>query len=491
MTRSERDHPAAPRAVIDIGSNTVRLVVYGGPPRAPAILHNEKVTARLGKGVAENGQLSDKAQAAALAALARFRVLLDLAGVHTVEAVATAAARDAANGPQFLDRVRELGFPVRLLSGEEEALTSAAGVTWAFPGACGIVADLGGGSLELTDIADGACTHGTSLPLGTLRLPALREKGPKAVRERLKALLDKADWHAAPGQDLYLVGGSLRAFARYAMVRQDWPIDDPHGYALEADAAIGCARAALRKAPDLSLSLPGISASRVASLPDAAALLAALIGELAPARLVFSSWGLREGVLFAGASPALARLDPLLAGVSAFAEGSGVTPATATMIAGWTLAANAPDAPGAEPLRLAATLLALASARIEPNLRPGTVLDWALRKRWIGIDAEDRAVLAAALLANAGRGEEAAVLTRLAPALRLEEARGWGLAIRLARRFSGSSPQVLAGSSLSLGDGDLVLSVNADCAPLVTDPVERDLKTLAIHLGRKAVVLRS
>jgi exopolyphosphatase/guanosine-5'-triphosphate,3'-diphosphate pyrophosphatase len=491
MTRTgktRREGAADSRAVIDIGSNTVRLVVYGGPPRAPAILHNEKVTARLGKGMAETGMLGAKPQAAALAALARYRAFLDYAGVEQVDVVATAAARDAQNGPEFLARVRDLGFDVRLLSGEEEALTSAGGVAWAFPGARGIVADLGGGSLELTDIADGTCTHGVSLPLGTLRLAALREKGAQPFARLIGRMLAAEHWQAEPGATLYLVGGSLRAFARHAMIVGDWPIDDPHGFTIDAGAALKLAQAAARRTPETPAVLPGLSSSRIASLPDAAALLAVLIAKLKPARLVFSSWGLREGVLFAGAEPRLAALDPLIAGISDFAARRGVSAASAAMIAGWTLAANPRGAISPERLRLAATMLSLASARIEPNLRIDTGIQWALRKRWIGVDAGERALLAAAILANAGKLELPPALSRLAPQERLHEAQAWGLATRLCRRFSGAAPAVIAGSSLAVDGEDLRLQVAPEFAVLVNDGVQRDLKAVAAHLGLRPVL---
>ena len=150
MTRYTRAPAYVPtRAIIDIGSNTVRLVIYGGPARAPEVLHNEKVTARLGKGVAENGKLGQRAMSTALASLARYRTLLELKGIAEVDVVATAAARDAVNGPEFLAQIRALGLTPRLLSGEEEAITSAHGVIGAFPRAQGVVGDLGGGSVEL------------------------------------------------------------------------------------------------------------------------------------------------------------------------------------------------------------------------------------------------------------------------------------------------------------------------------------------------------
>ena len=168
------DGSGARQAIIDIGSNTVRLVIYGGPLRAPEVLYNEKVTARLGRGLGETGRLSDKAMTQALSALARYALLLQLRGVKDVSCVATAAVRDATNGAEFLQRVAQLGLCPRLLSGEEEAVIGAGGVCAAFPAAAGVVGDLGGGSLELTDIAGDRATHGVSLPLGTLRLARLR-----------------------------------------------------------------------------------------------------------------------------------------------------------------------------------------------------------------------------------------------------------------------------------------------------------------------------
>ena len=536
------------QAIIDIGSNTVRLVVYGGPARAPAVLYNEKVTARLGKGVAEDGHLSGKAMASALAALGRFEALLRMRGVRKIQTVATAAVRDAANGGAFLRQVAALGLPVRLLSGEEEALASARGVIAAFPGAVGVVLDLGGGSLELTDVDGQRCTHGTSLPLGTLRLPALRAGGPAKFARRVKTMLGEAEWSTAHGQPLYLVGGSLRALARYAMLRHDWPVDDPHGFEMDPAEALQIARslAAGKRASDklaaaklvgdkagnakapskilgakplgaklLATKLPTakltadirpapvsrsmadldgmrISSSRLASLPDAAALLGVLVRELKPSRLVFSSWGLREGLLADGFSRAVRGQDPLLAGIASFveAQSSGVVASTG-MVLDWTAracAAAGTGEPSDDTLRRAATMLALASVRIEPNLRVEIAAKWALRKRWIGITAESRAMLAMAVLANSSRTVVPAELLRLTTQARLREATAWGLAVRLCRRFTGAGPQAIAHSALLVESrqgqkGRLVLCVRAGMAALYSEVVEKDLRLLADCLG--------
>lgn len=490
MARTEREAARAQRAIVDIGSNTVRLVIYGGPVRAPEVLHNEKVTARLGKGVAETGLMSERATASTLAALARYRELLRLKGIERIDVVATAAARDAANGPALMDAVRALGFAPRLLSGEEEAVTSAHGVIAAFPGAEGVVGDLGGGSLELVDIElSGACRHGVSMPLGTLRLAALRAEGDRAFAQKVGKALRKADWKAEPGTTLYLVGGSLRAFARYVMHRIAWPIDDPHGFEIAADEAEKMAKLLARRKGDELPPLPGIASARLAALPDTAALLAVLVRQLQPSRLVFSAWGLREGVLWDSMPAVVQSQDPLIAGASAFVAGHGVSPHTAAMVAGWTSAARLPEgSERRERLRLAATMLCLASATVEPNLRPDLARDWALRKRWIGAGARERAMLAAAMIANTGKLELPPHLAPIAPAAALREAQAWGLAARLCRRFSGCTAQGLSGSSLAVEDTTLVLSVQPALAGLVNEGVERDLKALASHLGLKCAV---
>lgn len=480
--RPEMDQPGTNqrRAIIDIGSNTVRLVIYAGPLRAPTVVFNEKVTAKLGKAVAETGLLSDKAAGAALAALARYAALLDAQGITQVETVATAAARDAGNGPEFLAKVAALGLSPRLLSGQEEAVTSAWGVLAAFPGAHGIVGDLGGGSLELTDISGDMCEHGVSFPWGSLRLRALRSAGPQKFARHVKRELKAAGWAGRKGLPLFLVGGSCRALAQYAKHVLAWPIEDPHGFELEPSRALTLFRPL--EQGQLDAAIPGVSSTRLAALPDAAALVVNLVRELKPSKLVFSSWGLREGLLYRQLSSESRASNVLMAGVDAFAKDLGTSTTTTGMIADWTALA-APAHPAREPLRLAATALALASLRLEPNLRAQHSVDWALRKRWIGLDAEGRAMLAATLLANSGKLTVPEGVARIASLGALREAVAWGLAVRLARKFSGCSPRPLAASALSRSGGNLVLTVEAPFQALVTDPIEKDLRQLAAWLA--------
>lgn len=475
------------RAVIDIGSNTVRLVIYGGPARAPIVVHNEKVTAKLGRNLAETGHLSEKGVNAALAALARFRVLLDLEEVESVDVVATAAVRDATDGRQFLEQVSALGFKPRLLSGEEEAETSAYGVIAAFPGAQGIVADLGGGSLELIDIDGEDCRHGVSLSIGTLRLPQLLEKGARSFSRFVARQLDAADWNAEPDATLYLVGGSFRSLGKLALSQSGTTIDDPHGHSQDRASAIAFARRIARLTPDAIGSGTGIASSRLASMPNTAALLDAMLARLQPKRVIYSAWGLREGMLYRSLEPEVRAQDPLLAGVSAFVQRQGVSPDIATQVAAWSAMESADRKPGGpDRLHLAATLLAIAASYLEPNLRAPHGLEWATRKRWLGVERREQAILGATVLASCGKLALPQDIAELASPKDLQLAQARGLAIRLCRRLSGFAKRSLADCRLSIEAGRITLALARPLAALVNEGVMRDLKQLANHLGVEA-----
>ena len=482
----------AERAIIDIGSNSVRLVVYGGTMRAPMVLLNEKVVAQLGREIASTGRMPEDSIALAMRGIRRFALLLEDLEVDDVETVATAAVRDAENGTEFLDLVRAAGFEPRLLSGEEEAGVSADGVIGAFPGASGVVADLGGGSLELVRIADGMSDTATSLPLGTLRLGEYRGEGedskPAAMRKRLGAAIKRSGWGKPTGTPLYLVGGTWRALATYAMEASKYPLTDPHALDLAPAEALAFARHLVRADPEELRNNPRVTATRAAVLPDAAVLLQALLRQLAPSRVVFSSWGLREGLLYGRLQPHQKAQDPLLAGMAHFANHRGAPPQLATRVAGWTVGAVPTGAAGTERVRLAATMLALASMQIEPNLRMELAIDWALQKRWLALDAAGRAQMAATIAGNGNRLELPRELKRLAPPEALDEALDWGLAIRLARRVGARSRKSLQVSRL-LRDGErLVLRLQHSHRDLYGIPVEKDLALLAGRLELEPAV---
>ncbi|TRD12032.1 Ppx/GppA family phosphatase [Erythrobacter insulae] len=491
--RAERDGAfsgaTAQRAIIDIGSNTVRLVIYGGTMRAPTVLLNEKVAAKLGRDIAETGELAKEAIELAMRGLKRFAVMLDDLGIDDVEAVATAAVRDASNGDEFVNALRELGFDPRVISGEEEACLSANGVAGAFPGASGTVADLGGGSLELVEINGGEPGSATSVPLGTLRLPDYRDKdgSDSDMRKSLEKALKKgaSDFGSKSGieKPLYLVGGTWRTMAVFAMQEQGHPLSDPHGFELSAKQAKELAKTLADQSPDELKARDRISSMRAEKLPDAAVLLQALLARIQPSELVFSSWGLREGLLYDRLPDHGKSKDPLLAGIGVFATQRGAPQTLAARIAAWTVDAAPSGDHGTERLRLASTMLALASMQIEPNIRLPQAIDWALHKRWIAISSQERAMMAAAVAANGNHIQLPDEITELASAEALNEAICWGLAVRLARRIGANSQRSLQVSRLIVRNGSLVLRLEKSHEALFGVPTEKDIKLLAGRLG--------
>ncbi len=476
------------RAIIDIGSNSVRLVLYGGSLRAPTILFNEKVIARLGMDM-KGGKLAKPAIQLALRGIRRYALLLQDLGITDIETVATAAVRDAENRASFLKKIRATGLEPRVLSGEEEARLSAMGVIGAFPGAEGVVADLGGGSLEFVRIAGGECSIGTSLPLGTLRLPDLAGESFSETSKALGQILRTAKWGKPIEAPLYLVGGTWRALAVHEMGRRKEVLTDPHGFELSLEEARSLARGIARTDFDTLRKNPRISTQRAELLPSVGPLLHAMLRKMQPERIVFSSWGLREGLLFDRLPVEQQIQDPLLAGMAVFANMRGCPPTLAARIAGWTVNAMPPGWPGSERVRLAATSLALASMQIEPNFRLEIATDWALQKRWLAISPDERAMMAATVAANGNHCDLPEAVTALADPERLEAAICWGLAIRLCRRIGARSRSSLQATRLSIWQDELVLSIEESREDLYGMPNEKDLGLLADRLGLKPKVM--
>ncbi|HEX4893456.1 MAG TPA: hypothetical protein VFV47_09220 [Hyphomicrobiaceae bacterium] len=466
------------RAIIDIGSNSIRLVIYSAERRIPAAVINEKVSAKLGRTLQEDGRLPPKAIEAARRGLARFATIISAVGVESISVVATAAVRDATNGPEFLEMVRSLGLSPILLSGSEEAAASAQGVLCAFPGARGVVADLGGGSLELVEIGDGANGRGVTLPLGTLRLAKMREMRPAAalggMRKQIAAKVPANLGHAKP---LYIVGGSWRALAQFAMHEIGWPIRSPHGFILDpkrvphlVSVISHTSPAALRKA--------GVGSSRVAGLADGAAVLAAVVRHIQPSRVVVSTFGLREGLAFADMPPSQRARDPFIGDLEDqlgdAARGSIYGPPQHQ----WAGQAFAGESPEERRTRLAASWLGLAVRQPERPLRRERALELALHERWIGVTASARAQIAAALLAFVGEREQPSVLSQLCSSAELALAVRWGCVMRFAEKLSAGSAGVLLSTSLHLRNSAIELALPPGSA-IYGDAAEQSHEILA------------
>ncbi len=300
--------------VVDVGSNSVRLVIFDGAARSPAYFYNEKIMAALGAGVQQTGRLNPEGRTRALAAIRRFQILADTMGIAPLTAVATAAVREAKDGPEFRDEVlRETGLVLHVIPGEEEARLSAQGVLLGWPDASGMVCDIGGSSMELAELTRGEVGACVTSPLGPLRLQAIKggKKARKAhIRDTITGLL--AQMRGARQERLYLVGGSWRAIARLDMERRGYPLHVLHEYRMTPKSI----RETVKwiDAHDLEelRALTGISEARMVLVPLACEVLRALVRALKPGEIAVSSYGIREGMLYEQMPDELRHRDPLI-----------------------------------------------------------------------------------------------------------------------------------------------------------------------------------
>ncbi|MBS0478893.1 MAG: Ppx/GppA family phosphatase [Proteobacteria bacterium] len=481
---------ATPRTgIIDIGSNSIRLVVYQGPARLPATLFNEKVMAGLGRGLADDNRLAPNAVALAVETLQRFAALAREMEVASLRTVATAAVRDAANGGDLLDAAARVGLPVELLSGEQEAIAAGMGVLSAIPDADGIVGDLGGGSLELVRVKNGEIRDRVSFPLGVLRVAALRAKGKGAIDRRVRKLLGQVDWLGkGRGLPLYLVGGSWRSLARLDMYLNDYPLPIIQHYAMTPDAVTRLVRTASHVDKATLKDIPGIGSGRAPMLNDAATLLAALLRHLESDRTIASSFGLREGLLYEALDAETRVQDPLIVAARADGQRLGRFPEHGDLLDRW-ISPLFEDAPAMQRLRHAACLLADVGWHANPEFRAERGMEIALHGNWVAVDARGRAIIAQALWTSLGGGFHAPPpLGQLAPAVDLKRAVQWGLAMRLGQRLSGGVAGPLERSKLGENGAALTLRLVGDDVVLYGEAVQKRHATLAAMCEREPVL---
>lgn len=480
------DRPVRDVAVVDVGSNSVRLVMYRVEGRAIWTVFNEKVLAGLGRDLSRTGKLSPQGVALAMAALRRFRLVLDGAKDVKVHAVATAAVRDAKDGKAFIARIKaETGLKVRILSGEEEARYSALGVCAGIPRAEGVVGDLGGSSLELISLNKGAPSEGITLPLGPLALGA-PDFDPDAVRaiaaERLKSVQARFK-----GSCFYAVGGAWRNLALLHMRLIGYPLAVVQQYEMTAEEALSTARLMGAQSRSSLDRIEGMSRKRAETLPFAALVLEALIERFGFTRIVISAYGVREGILFETLPERLRGREPLVEGCAALGARQGVAEALGPALEAWLAPLWKALPPVFEPdrqrvLLAAACRLADMGARLHPDHRADLVFDQVLRAPVAGQTHPERAFLAAAAFARhtSHPFREAELLERVLSPERLQRARALGAAMRLGCDLSGRSPPLLASATLKKVGDELCLTARRDQSDLfLGDHTTKRLNALA------------
>ncbi len=478
--------------VVDLGSNSVRLVVFEGHGRNPIGIFNEKAVLRLGRGMSATGRLNDDGMAQAFTVLHRYHAVARAMGAQPFEVLATAAVRDARNGPDFVAALtaRLPGVPIRVLSGLQEAEYSAEGVLCGIPTADGILADIGGGSLEVVRLTAGKRSESQPLRLGVIRLAERSGNDPVRARAIAEADMAEVPWLAdGIGADLYLVGGAWRALARIHMAQTGYPLQMVHHYAIgreEARDLAGLISTAGRRALE---RLPAMPRRRIDDLPFAAVALRRLLRATGVRRVVFSASGLREGWFMQRLPDDVRRQDPLLAAGREMAGRLGRDPSLPPALLAWTQPLFPQETPETRRLREAACWLSDIGSHDHPEFRPEQAFLRVLRQPGIGLDHHTRAFLA---LVTAMRYEVDATAGFLRPARLLldvasaNRAEVLGIALRLAYTLSAGTPDLLAGTALSLRGGQLVLRLQEDSGVFAGESVMRRLDRLAQAVGLEA-----
>lgn len=487
----------APIAVVDIGSNSVRLVVYDALRRAPSPVFNEKVLCGLGRGVAATGNLSEKGVERALKALARFGALCEQIGVGECYAIATAAAREASNGKEFIVAAQEaLGHPITVLSGKEEAKFAALGVMSSIPDANGVIGDLGGGSLELVDVKNGKILEGVTLPLGPFRLMDAIEASDKPAKQIVEEILTDSGMLAAmKDRPFYAVGGAWRNLAKLHMQHSNHPLSVLQQYSLSPSAArsVSILVGGMEKSEIRETN--AIAKKRAETLPLASLVLDRLLSLGEPGQVVFSVYGVREGVLFDQLKPEKRHQDPLLAGCWDFARRYARSPAHEDELCDWTdglmASLDSDETTEEKRLRHAACLMADVGWRALPDYRGSRALSLITQASIVGIDHPGRVFLALTIwLRYSGPGKN--VPENLLPLIdksNQKRARILAAAMRLAYSLTAAMPGMLPQLPIAMNDdSQLQLTLPKKHQSLNGEVVEKRLAQLADLLDAACVV---
>ena len=489
--RSLFDDPSA-RAlsrvgVVDVGSNSVRLVVFDGAARSPAYFYNEKILCGLGAGFAKTGRLNPEGRSRALAAIRRFQLLADGMQLPPLTAVATAAVREAEDGPEFRAQVRrETGLELYVIDGTEEARLSAQGVLLGWPGAEGLVCDIGGSSLELAQVSGRSVGRRVTSPLGPLKLAGV-PGGKAGLKRHIAAIVDGlAQEMGTDHKRIFLVGGSWRAIARLDMLRRSYPLPVLHEYRMTPRDVSATLRWIDGADMDALRARTGTSSARMALVPVAALVLGALMRRFRPREIAVSSYGIREGMLYEQMPDRLRRRDPLIEACR-FAEQKdarmpGFGKALTKFIAPLYRAAKEPE----RRLIKAACLLHDVSWRAHPDFRHEVCFEYATRANLGGLTHGERVFLGLALLyryKNTRLGSQHAPLFTLLDDRMIHRAEVLGKAMRFGAMFAVDHPADKAELRWHPKKRELHLRVRESARDLFGEVAEARFRALANALG--------
>lgn len=457
------------------------MVVYDHTGRAPLPVFNERALCGLGRDLGTTGRLSPDGVAEARTNLRRLSAIARAMQVDDVTVLATAATREAADGPDFLAEIEhECGLSVHQLTGQEEARISALGVVSAIPGAHGVMGDFGGGSLEMVALDNGTPGQYATLPFGALRV----DSGSDRELDRALAGLD---W-LGDGRDrtFYPVGGTWRTLARLRMAELGHPVRVIHHYEMAYGEAADYCDLIAGLGPASLARLGGVPRARARVLPAAARVLRRVLARIRPQRLVFSAYGLREGFLYERLDETMRHVDPLIAGCAILGAREGRF-GGADFIFDWITAVFPGEDSAERRLRLAACHLADIGWSEHPDYRAEHAFLRVLRMPVVGIDHGERAALAFAIDARYGGHGEGNDQSPVR-ALLTQERHAWALALgaaqRLAFTLAGGAVELLADAKLVLDDKCVTLALKGAARDLNDGAVQTRLNALARRLDR-------
>lgn len=475
------DNPKGLIGIIDIGSNSVRMVVYHALKRVPLPVFTEKYMCALGRGLARTGRLNPEGVKTAKIAMARFVLMAERLELSSLDILATAAVRDAEDGKKFVSELqKEFSIDIKIISGEREAELAAKGIVASINEPLGISADLGGGSMELASIERSQIGLTTTLKLGTLRLLDASEGKPKAMEDIIKRELKAVPWlkNAHPNC-LYGIGGGFRTLAKVHMRKTQYPLNIVHEYVMSRRAISQLIDKLVDMKPDEIAKLPGVSQKRATTMIPTALVLQELLDLSGTPEVMFSVSGIREGFFYDLLGTKLQQEDALTASAADLAALIGRGGKYAQELYDWMQPMFANEPIGWRRLRFALCTLSELAWAIDPNFRAEWAYHRIIQSSLKGLDHKERLMLALALYhryQTKWRSEKDEM--KLLDDRERLWARCVGLSANLAFQLSGGKAGNLHHADIKLADGRVQLSLDKEASPLRTETVEKRLDGL-------------
>lgn len=478
--------------VVDVGSNSVRMVVFDGAARSPAYFYNEKILCGLGAGLSETGHLNPEGRARALSAIKRFQLLAEGMDLAPLTAVATAAVREAADGPEFRAEVlRETGLELYVIDGEEEARLSAQGVLLGWPDAKGLMCDIGGSSLELASIRDGRVGKRVTSPLGPLKLAAI-PGGKKGLNTYISGVIEGlAQEMGTDHKRLFLVGGSWRAIARLDMERRGYPLLVLHEYRMTPKSLSQTLKWIEENDLSALRQKTGTSEARMALVPIAARVLKRLVQRFRPKEIAISSYGIREGMLYEQMPERLRRRDPLIEACYFAEKKDARNPGFGKALFNFLMPIYKSARPADLRIIKAACLLHDVSWRAHPDYRHEVCFDNATRANLGGLTHEERVFLGLALLhryKNNREGSRFEPLFEILSDAEIARAEVLGKAMRFGAMFAVDGPRDKAELRWFPKKKELHLRIRPEAADLFGEVAEARFASLSTALDANCSV---